>query len=287
MIKQINFKRVYIAETSPYENNSEFSRQFNSPDYKEEARLENAANEKGERLVAQGKAERYYTRIYNDDDKKQYFSALFTDTKGGRDASPFLQLDKFNMQYAISPAKVAGPATKEHSAVMHGFTNRIFEHISGLWDALHAYGFFKAKNSPYNLDQDLSAEKIEEPDFSSLSKFEVSNPELWSKYLSNNSDDPTGYAYATLSFTARWANAMEKEMAQGKKLEDIAEETSHKADTEGITGFMYGYAVNTLCQVWKHGEELRQWHNSQYGDEGAKANESGGVINPALMHVGG
>ena len=80
---------------------------------------------------------------------------------------------------------------------------------------------------------------------------------------------------------------MEEGIGDGKKLEDIAQATSHEADTEGITGFMYGCAVSLLSQAWKHGEELRRWHNldTQIKDEGEKANESGGVLNPALLNI--
>lgn len=51
---------------------------------------------------------------------------------------------------------------------------------------------------------------------------------------------------------------------------------------------MYGCAVSILSQVWIHGEELRRWHNldSQIGTEGEKANESGGVLNPAVLNIG-
>jgi len=48
----------------------------------------------------------------------------------------------------------------------------------------------------------------------------------------------------------------------------------------GITGFMYGCAVNLLSQCWKHGEELRKWHNKEYGHEGD------GVVNPAVFTIG-
>ena len=59
-----------------------------------------------------------------------------------------------------------------------------------------------------------------------------------------------------------------------------AEEASHIADTEGITGFQYGCAVGILSQVWVHGEKLRRWHNldRQIGNEGELANEKGGVM---------
>ena len=74
-----------------------------------------------------------------------------------------------------------------------------------------------------------------------------------------------------------------------KNLEDVADATSQEADVEGITGFMYGCAVSTLSRCWKHGEQLRRWHNinTQLGNEGEKANESGGVLNPALLSVVG
>ncbi len=76
-------------------------------------------------------------------------------------------------------------------------------------------------------------------------------------------------------------------MAAGRKLEDVAEATSREADTNGITGFMYGAAVSTLAQVWEHGEQLRRWHNlaTQIGTEGEEANERGGTLNPALLNI--
>jgi len=77
-------------------------------------------------------------------------------------------------------------------------------------------------------------------------------------------------------------------MANGETVEDCADTASHLADSEGITGFMYGCAVAILAKVWVHGEALRRWHNlkTQLRDEGEKANESGGVLNPALLNLG-
>jgi hypothetical protein len=59
-------------------------------------------------------------------------------------------------------------------------------------------------------------------------------------------------------------------------------------DNDGITGFMYGCAVSILSKVWIHGEQLRRWHNlkTQLRDEGEKANQTGGVLNPALLCIG-
>lgn len=72
---------------------------------------------------------------------------------------------------------------------------------------------------------------------------------------------------------------MEEQIDKGAKVEDIAEETSHKANADGITGFMYGAAVAILSQCWEYGEELKKWHNEKYGHKGE------GVINPAIFTI--
>ena len=59
-------------------------------------------------------------------------------------------------------------------------------------------------------------------------------------------------------------------LLRGDKIIDIA----------GITGFMYGCAVNALSQLWEYGEELRKWHNKEYNYNGD------GVVNPAILTVG-
>lgn len=69
------------------------------------------------------------------------------------------------------------------------------------------------------------------------------------------------------------------ELLWGDKIVDIADSTSREADIEGITGFMYGCAVNALSQLWKYGEELRKWHNKEYNYEGD------GVVNPAILTI--
>lgn len=113
----------------------------------------------------------------------------------------------------------------------------------------------------------------------------VKDQEGWDKCLANNQDP---YGACCMRYIERWADLMEASMALGNELEDIAKATSHEADTEGITGFMYGCAVSTLNAVWEHGEQLRRWHNldTQIKDEGERANESGGVLNPAVLSIG-
>jgi hypothetical protein len=109
----------------------------------------------------------------------------------------------------------------------------------------------------------------------------------YAKYVETNSRD--GYSKAVVDYSERWANLMEERLsATGSTIAEIAKKASHDADTEGITGFMYGCAVQALAYFWEHGEELRRWHNknAQLGDEGDRANESGGVLNPALLSIG-
>lgn len=115
---------------------------------------------------------------------------------------------------------------------------------------------------------------------------QIANQENWNLYKTNNAE---GYGKAILDYAERWADLIEAKIAEGAKLEDVAEETSREADTEGITGFMYGAAVKTLFDVWAHGDRLRRWHNldCQLQNEGERANEQGTVLNPALFNFGG
>lgn len=115
-------------------------------------------------------------------------------------------------------------------------------------------------------------------------RMKIRDVDGWNKCKANNQDP---YGMATWKYAERWADAMEAAMADGTELSEIAEAASRSADTDGITGFMYGCAVSILSHAWAHGEELRRWHNidCQIGDEGERANESGGVLNPAILNL--
>jgi hypothetical protein len=111
----------------------------------------------------------------------------------------------------------------------------------------------------------------------------------WKVGLANNTDS---YGRCVFLFAEAWANMMEAEMGDdpAAHIKGKAKDLSHVASEGcgGITGFMYGAAVSILSQAWIHGEALRLWHNldTQIGTEGERANESGGVLNPALLCVG-
>lgn len=108
----------------------------------------------------------------------------------------------------------------------------------------------------------------------------------WQEGVSAQKSD--GYGLAVYGFAEAWARLMQAKIADGGKLADIADDCCSLANKGyGITGFMYGCAVRVLAHCWKHGEELRRWHNlkTQLREEGERANESGGVLNPALLII--
>lgn len=114
---------------------------------------------------------------------------------------------------------------------------------------------------------------------------ELVDEEGWNKFKSNNTD---GYGGRVVRYAEEWSRLMQTRLSNGETIPQCADELSRLADDDGITGYMYGCAVGVLAKVWKHGEALRRWHNkeTQIGTEGDKANESGGVLNPALLSIG-
>lgn len=112
-------------------------------------------------------------------------------------------------------------------------------------------------------------------------EMEFSDKDTWNAGLENNKD---GYGSAIYSFAESWAKLMQYEInrlgltnVNVSVLATFADHTSHEADTDGLTGFMYGAAVSVLSKTWKHGEALRKWHNKEYNPEGD------GVVNPAIL----
>lgn len=96
-------------------------------------------------------------------------------------------------------------------------------------------------------------------------------------YVSKNQD---GYGNGVIVATA----------AVGARLDagdapEVAEKACHGF---GITGFMAGCMAQAVARFHPRGDEFRRWWNkdNQIKDEGDRANESGGVLNPALLSVG-
>ena len=105
--------------------------------------------------------------------------------------------------------------------------------------------------------------------------------EAYKKSIQIDKDKPiSGYVQAIIDYSNKWAELMEVAIEKGESFEDCAERTSYEADTEGITGNMYGNASAIICTYWVHGDSLKKWHNTKYGRPDAK-----GVVNPAIMCV--
>lgn len=113
----------------------------------------------------------------------------------------------------------------------------------------------------------------------------IVQPEKWAHIQAVNSGDH--YSHRCVTYAEQWADLMEAKLAAGESLESVASSAASEADTDGITGFMYGAAVSILSEVWEHGDRLRRWHNLdiQVGNEGQIANEKGTTLNPALLVV--
>lgn len=139
------------------------------------------------------------------------------------------------------------------------------------------------RQAEYDAKARAHAERVEAV-LANVGPMEIADAEAWEATLAAN---PDGYGGAVVSYAERWARLMQGEIANGRAVGDVAKQTSHDADLEGITGFMYGCAVSILSKCWKHGEDLRRWHNldTQIGNEGEKANDNGGVLNPAMLSV--
>ncbi len=111
--------------------------------------------------------------------------------------------------------------------------------------------------------------------------FSVTNTEEWKEFVKASKRDAFMGFY--VRHAARWANIMEREMACGKKLEDIAGTTCSEADLEGMSGHGVDQTVRILMQVWGHGEELRCWRNSKFGEQGKEANRNGTLLSSAVF----
>jgi hypothetical protein len=104
--------------------------------------------------------------------------------------------------------------------------------------------------------------------------------EEYQKYVETNSSD--GYSRGVVDYAEQWAKLMQIAIADGKtNIRDIAEETQKPLSYLGITGFMYGCVIQALAHFWQFGDELRRWHNKEYG----VSEDKEGVVNPAILTI--
>jgi len=89
---------------------------------------------------------------------------------------------------------------------------------------------------------------------------ELSDKPLWDSLVKANDD---GYGARVVRYAEDWARLMQGHIHLGATVADCAKNMGDLADDDGISGAMYGFAMQTLIQCWKHGEELKKWGKSK------------------------
>ncbi len=114
----------------------------------------------------------------------------------------------------------------------------------------------------------------------------ITNQEKWDECVRINTDPYGGACVAV----AREAMRMLDEGFELKGHDDTHKlicDADDASKAGGITGFMAGAAASMISSYHSRGEEFRKLWNTrhQINDEGDKANESGSVLNPALLSI--
>ena len=111
----------------------------------------------------------------------------------------------------------------------------------------------------------------------------IVNQKDWDSWVESNEEDPYGKACVDV------AREVMKMMDEGATIDPhkLICDANDKIKCGGITGFMAGCVAQMVSVCHSDGETFRQiWNGDvQIGDEGDKANEGGGVLNPALMTI--
>lgn len=113
-------------------------------------------------------------------------------------------------------------------------------------------------------------------------KMKLKDKKSWNEWVEKN-DDPYGKTCVNV------ARRVMEILDDGKDFD--ANEIICKADDDiqagGITGFMAGCVAQMVSGCHERGEEFRRkWNkNNQINDEGDKANDSGGILNPAILTI--
>lgn len=104
----------------------------------------------------------------------------------------------------------------------------------------------------------------------------------WNNWVEKNTDD---YGKACVDVARKVMEILDK--GEDYDCHDIICKADKDSNSGGITGFMAGCIAEMVSVCHIRGEDFRQKWNivNQIGDEGKKANKSGGVINPALLTI--
>lgn len=109
----------------------------------------------------------------------------------------------------------------------------------------------------------------------------IINEEKWKVWVEKNTD-PYGKGCVDTARKAMEILDDEPGDFDTHKLICLADESG------GLTGFMAGCVAQMIGECHSRGDEFRRkWNcDNQIKDEGDKANESGGTLNPAVINIG-
>lgn len=112
----------------------------------------------------------------------------------------------------------------------------------------------------------------------------ISDTDKWQSWLDANKDP---YGGACIQVARRVMELLDAEPGDFDTHKIICQ-ADDESGAGGITGYMAGCVANMVSQCHSRGEEFRRkWNlDNQLGDEGEKANEGGGTLNPALLNIG-
>ncbi len=66
------------------------------------------------------------------------------------------------------------------------------------------------------------------------------------------------YGRGILKYMSNLAHSVEEEMEKGYEMREVISNAMKKADTMGMSGASHGVGINVLCQIWIHGDKLRE-----------------------------
>ena len=100
----------------------------------------------------------------------------------------------------------------------------------------------------------------------------------WKEAKEKNTKDP--YSAGVVKVTEKCCDALDEELKPKAACDKAIGDS-------GITGFMAGCMAQWVAYFHPRGEEFRKWWNidNSIGDEGEKANEGKGVLNPAILTI--
>jgi len=109
----------------------------------------------------------------------------------------------------------------------------------------------------------------------------LKDKEGWKKAQANNTDP---YGNCAIRVARRVMELLDD--VKEVKAKDLVKQANKELDA-GLSGFLAGAVAGMVSKFHKRGEEFRiSWNQDvQITDEGDKANDSGGILNPALLTV--